>query len=511
LDFIRNLLIRNACSLPEKAALVCGDAVVTHARLNSRVNRLANALRSREVRKGTVVGLFVRNSIEFVEILFACQKLGATATPANTRYQAKELGHQMAHARATVLFFDSDAADIVNALRSDGLPRAYVSVGDRGPSWATAMSALIQEADSEQEPPRVDLGPGDISTVLYTSGTTGVAKAVAVSYRGGLYIGILEANSDIGLTAGDISLCVAPLFHQGVYGMNLMMPLMVGGTVVIQRRFDADEALRNIEKYGVTYAFLVPTMSEAILKSPELHLRRTDSFRTMMSSGSLLPEKTRLQLHGAFPGIRVFENYGATETFNSLRLAPRDFLRKPTSAGVPVLTQQVRLLTKAGREAAVGEVGELLVRGPAVLTEYYRAPSGSAPALDAEGWFHTGDLAQQDADGFYSIVGRSSEMIISGGENIYPREIEEVIEALPSVIECAVVGLPDDYWGELVCAYVVRSDGNLSEGDVTEQCARLLAGYKRPRKVFFIERLPRNAAGKVVRGELRKMSVERSG
>jgi fatty-acyl-CoA synthase len=506
-DFVRNLLIRNALSLPAKAALICEDTVVTHSELNSRVNRLANALRSREVCKGTVVGLFVRNSIEFVEILFACQKLGATATPANTRYQAKELAHQMSHSQATVLFFDADSADIVDAVRSDGLPRAYISVGDGGPSWATAMDALIQEAGDFNEPPGVDLGQSDIGTILYTSGTTGVAKAVPVSYRGGLYIGILEANSDIGLTDDDISLCVAPLFHQGVYGMNLMMPLLVGGTVVIHKRFDADETLRAIEKYGVTFAFLVPTMSEAIVKSAELRMRRTDSFRTMMSSGSLLPETTRLKLHAAFPGIRVFENYGATETFNSLRLAARDFLRKPLSAGVPVLTQQVRLLTNAGREAAAGEVGEILVRGPAVLTEYHRAPSGSAPALDAAGWFHTGDLAQRDEDGFYSIVGRLSEMIISGGENIYPREIEEVIAALPAVVECAVAGLPDEYWGEIVCAYVVRSDVTVSEAAVTEHCARLLARYKRPRRVFFIERLPRNAAGKVVRGALRNMSA----
>jgi fatty-acyl-CoA synthase len=504
MEFVRNLLIRNARTFPEKAALICDEEVVTHDMLNRRINRLANALQMQGWVKGTVVGIFIRNSIEFVEILFACQKLGITATPANTRYRADELRHQMMHAKATVVFFDVASAAIVDAIRSEDFPRDYISVGAGPPDWAISLEDLLSRSTSEDEPPTTVLDDKDIATILYTSGTTGVAKGVPVSYRGGLYTGILEANADIGLTGEDISLCVAPLFHQGVYGMNLMMPLMVGGTVVIQRRFDAEESLEIIESRSATYAFLVPTMSEAILRSPQLCKRNTWSFRTMMSSGSALSERTKVRLHEAFPGIRVFENYGATETFNSLRLAPQDALKKRDCAGLPVLTQQVRLMSDVGEEVGEGEVGEIWVRGPTVLSGYHMPPAGTPPAVDDDGWFRTGDLAQRDADGYYYLVGRSKEMIISGGENIYPREIEDVILTIDGVVECAVAGVPDEYWGEIVCAYVVSSDAALSAEHISEVCAQHLARYKRPREVSFVATLPRNSAGKIVRSALRQ-------
>jgi acyl-CoA synthetase (AMP-forming)/AMP-acid ligase II len=499
MEFVRNMLVRNARSLGAKPALICEDQLVTHSDLNERVNRLANSFLERGWGKGTVIAIFVKNSIEFVELLFACQKVGATATPANTRYRTEELRHQVIHSAATVLFFDADATSIVTELRGSDSSRTYGVVGPDGPEWAISLSALQGSGASATEPPPTVLGRGDIATILYTSGTTGSAKGIPVSYVGGLYTGILEANADIGLTEGDIALCAAPLFHQGVYGMNLMMPLMVGGTVVIQKRFDPDGCLRLIERHNITYAFLVPTMLDAILRSPELSARRIDSFRKVMSSGSSLSERTKDRVLRAFPQMRLFENYGATESFNSLRLSPADTRRKVACVGLPVLTQQVRLVTGSGQEASVEEVGEIWVRGPTVLTNYHRPAPDLPPAVDEQGWFHTGDLARRDEDGYFYIVGRSKEMIISGGENIYPSEIEDVISSVPGVAECAVVGQPDEYWGEIVSAYVVRSKPDLSEEAITEICVKQLARYKRPRMITFIDALPRNAAGKVMR------------
>jgi fatty-acyl-CoA synthase len=197
--------------------------------------------------------------------------------------------------------------------------------------------------------------------------------------------------------------------------------------------------------------------------------------------------------------MQLFENYGATESFNSLRLSPVDTRRKVACVGLPVLTQQVRLVTGSGQEASVEEVGEIWVRGPTVLTNYHKPAPDLPPAVDEQGWFHTGDLARRDEEGYFYIVGRSKEMIISGGENIYPSEIEDVISSVPGVAECAVVGQSDEYWGEIVSAYVVRSKPDLSEEAITEICVEQLARYKRPRMVTFIDALPRNAAGKVMR------------
>jgi len=494
--------------MPDRVALMYDDQRLTHAALNDRTNLVANALSARGLGKGTVVGIFIRNSIAFVEIFFACQKLGLTATPANTRYQADELRHQMSHAAASVIFFDAELASTVAAIRLPDDPRQFICVGENPPPWALSYDRFLTDSTGTAEPPEVHLDRGDVATILYTSGTTGVAKGVPVSYWGGLFTGILEANVDIGLTADDVALCVAPLFHQGVYGMNLMMPLMVGGSVVIQRRFDADETLALIEKHRASFAFFVPTMSEAILRSLQLPARDTASFRAMMSSGSSLPERTKLGLLKAFPGLRLFENYGATETFNSLRLLPRDTLRKHNCVGVPVLTQHVRLVDRVGRDVVGDAVGEITVRGPAVLPGYHNPPAGTGPAVDENGWFRTGDLAQRDAEGYYYIVGRSKEMIISGGENIYPAEIEDIINGMDGVAECAVVGLPDDYWGELVCAFVVRRRPDLTEDQVTSACTQKLARYKCPRKVTFIEAIPRNSAGKIVRRALTQPAAQ---
>jgi acyl-CoA synthetase (AMP-forming)/AMP-acid ligase II len=500
-NFVRNVLIRNARSFADRDAVIDGGTRYTHVELNARVNRAANALRSTSVGcdKGTVIGLVARNCIEFVDIFFASHKLGATISAANVRYKQREFEHQLRHCGAEILFFASEFASTIEPFHQSLQVRHYICIDGPVPEWALSYSEFLSRGENADEPPQVSVVATDISSILYTSGTTGVAKGVPMRYWGGLYLGVLETNNDIGLTSDDVTLCVAPLFHQAAHGFNLLMPLSVGGTVVLQPRFDPEAALAAIEEFGVTFSFMVPTMSEAILRSPSLASRNTSSFRKLLSSGSALPERMKRSLLAAFPGLSIYENYGATESFNTARLLPSDVMRKENCAGLPLPTQQVRVVDKAGAEVAVGEIGEIIIRGPATFQGYLDPPAGAESVIDSDGWFHTGDLARRDDEGYLYIVGRSKEMIISGGENIYPREIEDVILAIPGVVECACVGLPDPYWGELVCACVVSSSPSVSGARIVEACTRELADYKKPRRVEFVDEIPRNAAGKILR------------
>jgi len=507
-NFVRNLLVRNALAFGPRPALIEGARTTTHAELDARVNRCANALRRFGVGKGMVISLYARSSTEFAEIFFASHKLGATITAVNTRYKQRELEHQLRHSGASLVLFHKDFVRAIDELRPTLPARHYIAVGGDTPAWAENYEALMQDADAK-EPPPVSIGPDDRAAILYTSGTTGISKAVATRYWAGLYLGALETNNDVGLTQHDVTLSAAPLFHQAAHAFNLLMPLSTGGTVVLHDHFDAAAVLESIERHGVTFAFMVPTMIEAVLQAPERASRDVRTFGKLLSSGSALPERTKHGLLAAFPGIAIFENYGATESFNTARLLPSDVLRKQNSAGLPIPTQQVRLVDREGQVVPRGSVGEIVVRGPTVFTGYFNPPAGTEPALDAEGWFRTGDLAREDDEGYLYIVGRAKEMILSGGENIYPREIEEVLKAIPGVADCACIGLPDPYWGEVVCACIVRTGDAPAAQDVIAVCAKELSDYKKPRQVVFLDELPRNAAGKVVRGVLTKVAVER--
>jgi fatty-acyl-CoA synthase len=501
MNFIRNLLVRNARSFAERPAFITEGASVTHRELNERVNRVANAIGGMGLQKGAVIALYARNSIEFVDVFFASHKLGATVSAINIRFKERELEYQLSHCGARALVFEAAFAAAVDAVRGRTQIEHFVCIGSPVPDWAKPYDAFLAGASAE-EPYQVDIAPDDIATILYTSGTTGLPKAVPMRYWSGLYLGCLETNNDIGLTAADVTLCVAPLFHQAAHGFTLVMPLSVGGTVVSHPRFDPLLVLRDIEAHRVSFSFMVPTMAEAVLRTPVRTSRDTSSFRKLLSSGSALTEPTKLALLKAFPGLQIFENYGATESFNTSRLLPGDVLRKQNCAGLPLPTQQVRVVTSKGDEVGVREVGEIVVKGVAMFGGYLNPPANADCAIDDAGWFHTGDLAYMDEEGYLYIVGRSKDVIISGGENIYPREIEEVISQIAGVRECAVIGLKDEYWGETVCACVVVERGGPDANTVIDVCSKSLADYKKPRRVVFLEELPRNAAGKVLRKPL---------
>ena len=437
----------------------------------------------------------------------ASHKLGATMTPVNVRYKARELRHQLRHSGANTLIFDAEYATVVADVRSDALVECYVCIGDPVPDWAVSYERFIADAGYE-EPPQPNIGPDDPSAILYTSGTTGVSKGVPMFYWGGLYVGAMETNLDVGLTRRDVSLCVAPLFHQAAHCFVLLMPLMVGGKVVILPKFDPDACVRAIAKHDITFTFLVPTMTDELLHSPLLKIHDTSTLSKLLSSGSAITEPMKRALLETFPRIEIFENYGATESFNSTRLMPQDVIRKEKCAGLPIPTQQVRIVDHENRDVEVASVGEIIVKGPATFRGYLNAAEGSDNVIDADGWFHTGDLGRFDEEGFIYIVGRAKEMIKSGGENIYPREIEEVILEIEGVRDCAVVGLPDAYWGEIVCAAVVRDEtSDLTGEDIVAACIAELAGYKKPKRVEFFDNLPRNPAGKVVKPRITEIII----
>ena len=509
MNFVRNVLIRNARTFGSHTALVFEDSEVSHAELNDRVNRAANALLTRGHGKGSVTALFLGNSLEFVDYFFASHKIGGILTPVNVRYKTNDLRHQLRHSGAQVLVFDAGFADIVNEARAESNVELFVCAGDPVPDWAVATQQLVANA-ATTEPPQVDISESDPSAYLYTSGTTGASKGVPMFYWGGLYLGALETNMDVGLTKSDVSLCVAPLFHQAAHCFVLLMPLMVGSKVVILPKFDPDLCVSAIARNKVTFSFLVPTMSQAILSSPALADHDTRSFRKLLSSGSALSEPLKHALQSTFPEIEIFENYGATESFNSTRLLPADTRRKQSCAGLPIPSQQVRIVDTDNEDVPVGAVGEIIVKGPATFTGYLPSPEHAEDAIDPNGWFHTGDLGRFDEEGYVYVVGRAKEMIISGGENILPKEIEDTILELSGVKECAVVGIPDSYWGETVCAIIVPDEEvEFTNESIIEHCSKYLADYKKPRRVEFRDSLPRNPAGKVVKAKLKESILYR--
>jgi fatty-acyl-CoA synthase len=450
------------------------------------------------------VAVLLFNCPEYLEVLFAANRVGAAALPLNWRLAGAELRYILDHAQAKALVSEPGFYDTLAPVLGQLSALSVRLARDRTPpaGWVSYEDA-VSSARPPARMPDADVGPSDLHRLMYTSGTTAHPKGVMLSF-GNLYWKNLGHIVEFGLTADDRTLVVGPLYHVGGLDLPATGVLHAGGSVVILPRFESAEVLDAIERERPTNVWLAPAMVNALLQQPDLEHRDLSSLRLIIDGGEKMPLPLIQRLGAVFPGARFADGYGLTETVSGDTFLDRlHTLSKLGSVGRPVVHLELKVVDDDGWEVAPNEPGEIVLRGPKVFAGYWRDPEATAAAI-RDGWFHTGDIGRVDEDGYLFILDRKKDLIISGGENIASPEVERVLYEHPAVLECAVVGRPDDRWGEVPVAFVVLKPGSSVEvADLLAHCAEKLARFKVPKDVQLLEELPRNPSGKVLKRVLR--------
>lgn len=493
-------IAHHARRTPAKIAVVdlASERRLSYAVFDDRIARLARFLRAdAKVGRGDRVAVLALNTTDTLEVQFACGRLGAAFVPLNTRLTVPELEYIVGDAAPKVLVHDADLEEVATAVAArSGVPRVLRT----GPG--ASYEAAIEAVDRLDQPEVVTLD--DMSTIMYTSGTTGRPKGAIITH-GMTFWNCVNLGGPAYITPSSVLLTVLPLFHTGGLNCYTNPVLHAGGTVLIMRAFDPALALRLIDDpaQGINVFFGVPSIYQFMAQHPEF--AATDFSRLIIGGvgGAAMPVALLKIWEGR--GVALQQGYGMTETSPAVLALDRDdAARKAGSAGKPVLHTEVRIVRPDGTDAPPGELGELWVKGPNITPGYWNKPEANAASF-TDGWLHTGDAAKVDDEGFYYIVDRWKDMYISGGENVYPAEVENVLYQLDAVAEAAVIGVPDARWGEAGVAIVaVKSGRSLDEGAVRAHCAANLARFKCPSVVHFVEALPRNATGKVHKPTLRE-------
>jgi fatty-acyl-CoA synthase len=483
---------------PNKIALIDtldGGREISYREWNHSANRTAHFLRGLGAEKGTIVAVLAKNCVAYLDIWFALGKLGAVLHNLNWRLATTELAALVNEAEPRILIYGPEFTEQVGKLREQtSSVRRWVALEEIGPASPDDALFTGRNRCSAAPPAPIPLQMEDPWVICYTGGTTGLPKG-AILTHGNITWNSINTVMSWGLSSEDVTILNAPLFHTG--GLNVFTAPLVhlGGTSIVCREFDVDQLFDLLRAYPVTLYFGVPTMFIAMQRHPRWAEVDFSRFKLLISGGAPCPMPVFERFWSR--GVNFKTGYGLTEAGpNTFWLPPEDVRRKPGAVGFPLFHVDVRVLSEAGEETPAGQVGELVVRGPHVTPGYLKQPEATAEVI-RDGWLHTGDLAVRDEEGYYYIVGRLKEMIISGGENIYPAEVESVLAAHPAVAEVALIPVPDDRWGEVGCAFVVAGDGEISEGSLREFVSTRLARYKTPRHFRFVEALPKTGAGKV--------------
>ena len=509
--YVGDYLGRRALYTPDDLAVVDAGKTphrtFTYAELNHRADRLANWLRDGAgVRRGDRVAIVAHNGVEYLDAFFACGKLGAILVPLNWRLHWRELLTLVQDTTPTVMIYSDDFADKIAqvAERSDSLAHLVHIEGEGLPHSRTFEKTL---SDSVLRPvTTTDVTEEQVVCLIFTGGTTGMPKGAQISHR---MIAWNTLNTIIhDLQHGDVTVNSFPMFHTGGLLVYTLPLLILGGTVVLTRKFDATQVLKLIEEHAVTVYAGVPTMYQMMTRADNWPDADLSTLRFCTSGGAPLPVRLVERFRDE-KGVVFKQGFGMSEFGPGIfALAPEDAIRKAGSIGRPNFFVDARVVDEDNQPLPPGEVGELVLRGPSMSSGYFNKPTESAQAVDDDGWFHTGDMATHDENGYYRIVDRKKDLFISGGENIYPTEIENVLYKHPAVEMCAVVGVPDERWGEVGKAYVVLNDDITAE-QLTAHMQHHLAGYKVPKHVEFVDELPISAAGKILKRKLLETHNER--
>jgi long-chain acyl-CoA synthetase len=492
---IPQLLQQRVAAAPDKLFLFseADKRQYTYKEFAAAVMRTANLLAARGVRKGDVVSLLLPNSVEYVIAYFACWQLGALAGPINSLLKSEEIAYVISNSEAKALLINSQFLPLVEPVQKD--LRAIIRYDDE--------AAATREQTSELRTTDIDLDHEAI--IIYTSGTTGKPKGCLLTH-GNIIANARQIVAWLGFTESDRLLTIMPLFHMNAVSVTTMSALYAGASTVVSPKFSASRFWEIISDYEITSFGSVATMLSMLLSTypdgvPEG--LKTDQLRFAMCGSAPVPAEVLRRFEETFNCL-VIEGYGLSESTCRSTFNPPDQRRRPGSCGLPI-GNEMSVVDEEDREVAQGELGEIVLRGENVLKGYYKNDAANAAAF-RNGWFHTGDIGYRDADGFFYIADRKSDMIIRGGENIYPREIDEVLYQHPDVAAAAVVGVPDNLYGEEVAAVIVLKPGaKTSPQEVIDYCKGRLADFKCPKTVHFMEDIPKGPTGKLLKRELAKM------
>jgi fatty-acyl-CoA synthase len=507
--FYSDWLHRREQLSPNKVALIDSendDLEISYRQWNRRVNRMANFFRSKlGVAQGDRISIYSVNRMEYLDALFACNKLGAILQVINWRLTVEELVNVIHEVEPVALIYSKEWLDQVNSLR----PKL------KSVSWYVCLDEAARTGDiswrdeayqwPEIQPPPVELDWEDPWVICYTGGTTGLPKGAILNYRSMTWNSINTVMS-WGLRPDDVIPHYMPMFHTGGINVMLLPTVHIGGTTIFCKEFNIDQLFDQIGRLGITFFFGVPAMLLMMIQHPRWDSLDLSNVRLVMAGGGNCPKV----VYEAFWEKRVEfkEGYGLTEAGPNTFWLPKEEVRsKIGSVGRPLFHIDVKIIDDAGNELGSNQVGELMVRGPHVFSGYWNQPEATESALE-NGWLHTGDLAKGDEDGCFYIVGRLKDMIKSGGENIYPAEIEDILHSNPDISEAAVIPIPDLKWGEVGCAVVVpKTKMKLSEDELMLWMRERMAHYKVPKSVIFVDSLPKTGANKVDK----KLLAERYG
>jgi long-chain acyl-CoA synthetase len=503
---LRELLNQRVQAAPDKPFLFSetDGRRYTYAKCNAAVDAAAHMFASRGLRKGDVVSLLMPNSVEYIIAYFACWKLGAIAGPVNSLLKPQEMAYVMANSEAKALVYHSDFVSQMREVsqlvfaENDDLLDACIEFDNE----ALASGKYAEFADDSIETRSAPLNTDDDAIIIYTSGTTGKPKGCLLTH-GNLIANARQISEWLGFTSDDRLLTMMPLFHMNAVSVTTMSALYAGGSTVISPKFSASRFWQIISEYQITSFGSVATMLSMLLTTypdgvPEG--LQTEQLRFAMCGSAPVPAEVMKRFEETFKCL-VIEGYGLSESTCRSTFNPPDERRRPGSCGKPI-GNEMQVVDDDDKEVAEGELGEIVLRGENILKGYYRNPEATATAF-RNGWFHTGDIGYRDKDGFFFIVDRKSDMIIRGGENIYPREIDEVLYEHPAITAAATIGVPDQLYGEEVAAFVVlKEGGEATEDEIIAFCRARLADYKCPKTIRIVSEIPKGPTGKLLKREL---------
>lgn len=493
----------------DKPAYYFMDQSTSYRELDAAVSKFADELHKLGVSKGDNIALLLGNSPHFIISMYGALRTGATVIPVNPIYSPDEIGYILNNGDVKVVVALDKLSPLLEKLnpilssvenyvicetQPDNGEMSKLSIYPKMKSF----TQMIASGDVQFKGP--DLDPEDTAIILYTSGTTGKPKGAILSHKN-IYSNAHDTGEYLNITEDDRVVTTLPMFH--VFSLTVVVnaPLLSGGTLLIVPQFSPKEIFRLIKKYEATVFAGVPTMYNFLLQYPDGTAEELESLRFCISGGSALPVSLLESFEKKF-NVNISEGYGLSEASPVTCFNPLDRPRKAGSIGTNIVNVENKVVNELGEEVGVNEVGELIVRGPNVMKGYYKMPEESAAVLK-DGWLYTGDLARMDEEGYFFIVDRKKELIIVGGYNVYPREVEEVLYAHPEVVEAAAIGVPDPNLGEVVQCFVVKKNDALTEEELLAYCLEHLAKYKVPAKIEFIDELPKNTTGKILRRSLK--------